>query len=178
MSWMNNKVSSMSQGARIVTAAALLALGAAGGASATQLTRPAIEMAPTTPTPTAKLADGDNLVAVKGRVAEIYGDNVVVEDATGRVLVNLGPESASAITKGSTISAQGRFDNGQLHASFLTTADGKVVATGPRGPHGRHPGPHDHGGPELAGAPPCLAPPSLESGIASPMPASAPQASR
>lgn len=145
MSWLNDKVTGMSQGARAITAVALLAIGAVGGASAASLTRPAIEMAPTVATPAAKLAAATGIVSVKGRVAEIYGDRFVVEDGSGRAMIDAGRENGLALAKGAAISVQGRFDDGQLRASFITTADGKIVETGPRGPRGHGPGGKEHG---------------------------------
>jgi multidrug efflux pump subunit AcrA (membrane-fusion protein) len=59
-----------SRGKRIgLGAAGLLVLGAAGGAGAMALTRPTVEMAPTVPTPIAKLADARGVVSVRGHVA-------------------------------------------------------------------------------------------------------------
>ena len=56
--------------------------------------------------------------------------------------VNLGPENASAIIKGSMISAQARFDNGQLRASFLTTDDGKERSAAVHHRYAGEPGGH------------------------------------
>lgn len=136
MSWLNDKVSGMSQGARGMTAVALLAIGAAGGASATSLTRPAIEMAPTVATPAAKLAGATGIVSIKGRVAEAYGDRLILEDGSGRALIDAGRDNGLSLAKGAAITVQGRFEDGQLRASFITTPDGEVVQVGPRGRHG------------------------------------------
>lgn len=140
----NDKISAMSQSAKAATAIALLAIGAMGGASAASLTRPAIEMAPTIPTPVARLAAATGIVSVKGRVAEVYGDRFVIEDSSGRMMINAGNRNEAAIAKGATIGVQGRYEDGQLRASFITTANGQVEQVGPRGPHGR-PGPDDRG---------------------------------
>lgn len=149
MSWLNDKVSGMSQSARAATAIALLALGAVGGASATSLTRPPIEMAPNVPTQVSKLGTTTGVVSVKGRIAEVYGDRFVIEDSSGRMMVDAGRNDALAITKGASIAVQGRYDDGQLRASFVTTSDGQVVQVGPRGPGGRHGDGHmGHGRPD------------------------------
>lgn len=133
-----------------------LAIGAAGGAGAVSLTRPAVEMAPTNPTPVAKLASSAGVVTVKGRVAEVYGDRFVVQDGSGRTMVDGGRDAA--VTKGATVQVQGRYDDGQLRASYLVDAAGKVTPVGPpprpgrHGPEGRGgPGPHGPGGPEARG---------------------------
>jgi hypothetical protein len=135
-----------------------LAIGAAGGASAVSLTRPAVEMAPTVATPVAKLANSSGVVTVKGRVAEVYGDRFVVQDGSGRAMVDGGRDAA--VTKGAAVQVQGRYDDGQLRASYVVDADGKVTPVGPpppragKGPDGRGPGPHGPhgpGGPEARG---------------------------
>lgn len=141
--------------------AVLLAIGAVGGAGAVSLTRPSVEMAPTVATPVTKLATSSGIVTVKGRVAEVFGDRFVVQDATGRALVNAGREGQNMVTKGSAVLVQGRYDNGQLRARFLVDAQGQVRELGPNGPPPPHGGPHGPGGrdappppPPGAGAPP------------------------
>jgi hypothetical protein len=123
-----------------------LALGAAGGAGAVSLTRPSVEMAPIVATPVAKLASSSGVVTVKGRVAEVYGDRFVVQDGTGRTMVDAGRDAAP--TKGAAVQVQGRYDDGQLRASYLVDPAGKVTPVGgprhgpggPGGPEGRGPG--------------------------------------
>ena len=136
-----------------LAAAGLLALGAAGGAGAVQLTRPPVEMAPTVPTAVARLAQTSGIVTVKGRVAETYGDRFVLQDGSGRALVDVGP-AGSGVQAGSAVTVQGRYRDGQLHASYLVDGQGNVEAVGapPPPPGGRHgPPPPLPGGP---GAPP------------------------
>ncbi|MDO9370374.1 MAG: hypothetical protein Q7T68_17540 [Sphingopyxis sp.] len=161
MSWLNNKVSGMSQGARAVAAIALVAIGAAGGASAASLTRPAIEMAPIVATPAAKLAAATGIVSVKGRIAEVYGDRFVVEDGSGRAMIDAGRENGVALAKGTAITVQGRFDDGQLRASFITTADGEITQVGPRGRHGHSGKEHPPRDRREEGAPPPPTPPAF-----------------
>jgi hypothetical protein len=172
MSWLNDKISSMSQGTRLATGAVLLAVGVAGGASATSLTRPGIEMAPTVVTPIAKLGSSTGIVTIKGRVAEIYGDRALVSDSSGKTMVDIDRGHVSSLAIGGVVLVQGRFDDGQLRASFLVGPGGNVEAIG-RGPHGgRRPGP-DKGpgqpgprpgqpGPDMDG-PPAACPPAAES---------------
>lgn len=133
--------------------AMLLTLGAAAGAGAVSLTRPHVDMAPTIATPTAKLAQASGIVTVRGRVAAIYGDRFLVQDASGRALVDAGRGASTDLRTGSSVLVQGRFDNGQLHAHYLVDASGVVQQVGPPPPpHGdRHGPPPPHGGP---GAPP------------------------
>jgi len=124
--------------------AALLAIGGAGGAGAISLTRPSVEMAPTVPTAIAKLPSAQGIVTVRGRVAEIYGDRFIVQDATGRVLVDAGRGGDDALTIGSPVMIQGRYDSGQVKARFLVDGSGHVEEVGPPPPpHGRGPRPGD-----------------------------------
>ncbi|MGT2513321.1 hypothetical protein ACVOMT_02890 [Sphingomonas panni] len=140
-----------------------LAIGAAGGASAVSLTRPGVEMAPTVATPVARLANSSGVVTVKGRVAEVYGDRFVVQDGSGKAMVD-GARDAN-VTKGAPVQVQGRYDDGQLRASYVVDAAGKVTPVGPppprpgHGPEGRGPGPHGPGGPGGPGCAPGAMPP-------------------
>lgn len=137
-----------------------LAIGAAGGAGAVSLTRPGVEMAPTVATPVAKLADGDGVVTIRGRVAEVYGDRFVVQDATGRAMVDAGRDAT--VVKGAAVQVQGRYDDGQLRASYLVDAAGKVTPVGPRPPRPGHgPKRHGPGGPAAPCAPGAVPPPPV-----------------
>ena len=147
----------VSRRTKVMTGAvALLALGAAGGAGAVSLTRPAIEMAPTVPTAIARLPQTSGIVTVKGRVAEVYGNRFVVQDGSGRTLVDAGREGGSAVRTGSGLTVQGRYDDGQLRASYLVDPQGQVEAVGGRPPHD---GPAGPGGPRGDGPPPPPPPP-------------------
>ncbi|PXA91693.1 hypothetical protein DMC47_25005, partial [Nostoc sp. 3335mG] len=138
MSWFNERFTSMSKGARIAAAGALLVVGAAGGAGAASLTRPSIEMAPTNATPIAKLADSSGIVTVKGRIAELYGDRAVIADGSGRTMIDLGRDASTRVAVGNDVQVQGRYDDGQLRASYLVGPNGQVeaIGPGPRGPGG------------------------------------------
>lgn len=98
----------------------------------------------------------DNIVAVKGVVAEIFGNKFILQDDTGRALVELGPqgEDGTAVTKGEQVMVQGRFDRGFIVAQVVSHADGRNQGFGPpppprpprdvaadRGPGGRLPPP-------------------------------------
>lgn len=88
-----------------------------------------------TPMPIARLQPSD-VVAVKGSVAEIYGNKFVLEDDSGRMLVDLGPrgDDRVVVTKGEQVSVQGRFDRGFVAAQVLSRADGRSEAFGPMAP--------------------------------------------
>ena len=159
-----------------VIGATLLVLGGAAGAAVVSQTRPAVTMAPTTPVAIRSLTSG-NIVTIRGHVAEIYGNKFIVADASGRALVDAGPEGddRALVTAGEPVMVQGRFESGLVHAAFLVGPDKKVLALGPldrphgppRGPHGPDGGPGGPDGPPPPGdrdaAPP---PPPPASGAA------------
>jgi hypothetical protein len=171
-------------------AVALLALGAAAGASAVSHMRPSIEMAPAMPTAIAKVPQASGIVTVKGKIAEVYGDRFIMQDDSGRLLIDAGPEASGQLQQGTALMVQGRYDNGQLRASYLVDSQGRITDVGgpPHGPHG--PG-HDGPPPPPPGAgpiappppppgatmapPPPPPPPVSNSATASPPPASAAQ---
>jgi uncharacterized protein YdeI (BOF family) len=120
-------------------AIAVLAVGAAAGAGGTRLAQrwqPQGVML-LQPVSIAAMQDGTP-VAVKGNVAEIFGNKFIVQDDSGRALVDLGPrgESGDAVAKDETVTVQGRFDRGAIHAQIVSHADGRSEAFGPpRPPH-------------------------------------------
>ena len=117
-------------------AALLLVLGAAGGAAVVETTRPSVEMAPASPVAISSLAQRTGIVTIKGKVAEVYGDRFILADGSGRTMVDLGRDATPA-TAGAALTVQGRYEEGQLHASFLVDQAGTVTSVGPR--HGfRH----------------------------------------
>lgn len=78
----------------------------------------------------------DNVVAVKGTVAEIFGNKFILQDDTGRALVELGPqgEGGAVVTRGEAVTVQGLFERGFIHAQLVSHADGRAQAFGPPGP--------------------------------------------
>lgn len=172
---------SFSSGGKVAAGIAIgLALGAAGGAGAVSMTRPAVQMAPMVVTPLARLTSDTGIVTVKGQVAEVYGDRFVLADASGRTMVDAGRDTVP--TKGATMRVQGRFDDGQLRASYLVDAAGKVTQVGPgprpggRGPDGKGPGHAGPRGPRPDGAPcaPGAVPPPPPADGTAPAPAPVP----
>lgn len=119
--------------------AALLAVGGGVGAIAVHSTRATIEMAPTNPQPIGSLVE-DSLVTVRGRIVEVFGNKAIVDDGSGRALIDLGRagEGGDLLAASQTVTIQGRFDRGVVRASFLIGADGVTRALGRAGP-----GPHD-----------------------------------
>ncbi|TWB90643.1 hypothetical protein FBZ93_114204 [Bradyrhizobium macuxiense] len=110
-------------------------------------------------------------VAVKGSVAEIFGNKFIVDDGSGRALVDLGPrgEDADTVTRGETVTVQGMFDRGIVHAQIVSHADGRTESFGHRPPP--HPG--DPPRPRRAEAPP-PPPPRADAPPPPPPPGAAP----
>jgi uncharacterized protein YdeI (BOF family) len=131
---------------------AVLALGAAGGAGANryiQNSRPQSVLL-LQPTPIAQMRNASP-VAVKGQVAEVFGNKFIIQDDSGRALVDTGPrgEGGRLVEKGETITIQGRFENGFIRTNVMTRADGTSEAFGPpKQPHPKH-GPGDRPGPRV-----------------------------
>lgn len=117
----------------------LLAFGAAGGAGAMSLTRPAVEMAPVVPVAIARLPQTDGVVTVRGRIAQVYGDHFVLNDGTGNALVDAGRTTDNAVQAGRTMTVQGHYNNGTVRASYLVDPRGQIAQVGPPPPPG--PGP-------------------------------------
>lgn len=141
-------------------ATALLIIGAAGGACAMAMTRPGVEMAPTVPIPIATLPQASGVITLKGKVAEVFGTRFIVQDGSGRALIDAGPASATIVRQGETLLVQGRYDEERVRASYLVGPDGHIETVGPpvHPPHGPHsPGP---GGPGREGPPPPPSPPA------------------
>jgi hypothetical protein len=129
------KVSRRLMNAGIVIA--VLALGAAGGAGAyrhMQKSHPQSVLL-LQPAPIAEMTNSGP-VAVKGQVDEIFGNKFIIQDDSGRTLVDTGPrgEGGKLVTKGETITVKGRFENGFIHANVMTRADGTSEAFGPPKP--------------------------------------------
>jgi hypothetical protein len=105
--------------------------------------------------------------ALKGSVAEVYGNKFILQDDSGRALVDTGPlgNRGKFVEKGEAVTVQGRFDRGVVHAQLVVHADGRTQGfEPPRGPRPRHGGPPPHGpadrGPPPPDGGPGRAPPS------------------
>jgi hypothetical protein len=121
-----------------LAATSFLLKGGAAGAGAIALARPSVEMAPMHPVPIARASQTTGPITLRGRVVEVYGDKFVLQDASGRMLVDTGPRAERPVlTAGALATVQGRFDDGFIHASFLVDPEGNVTELGPQG-HPRH----------------------------------------
>lgn len=126
-----------------LTAAVALAVGIGGGAAAMTLLRPAPEMAPLTPIAISAMPTS-GLITIKGKVAEIYGNKFVLQDESGKSLIETGPagEGGRLVAANEVLTIQGRVEDGFVHAGFLVRQDGTTEALRPPMP------PHPHDGPE------------------------------
>ncbi|MGO7727625.1 hypothetical protein ACC713_08930 [Rhizobium johnstonii] len=130
----------------VIAAAVALVIGAAGGASAVKMMRPTPEMAPMTPVVISAMP-ATSLVTIKGKVAEIYGNKFVLQDESGKALVETGRagEDGDLVAKDEVVTIQGRFDDGFVHASYLVRQDGRTEALRPpKGPPHRRFADFDH----------------------------------
>lgn len=87
------------------------------------------------PTEIAQVKDWST-VAIKGQVAEIFGNKFILQDGSGRALVETGRagEDGDLVKKDEAVTVAGRFEHGFLHAQVIVTGDGKTVEIGPPGP--------------------------------------------
>lgn len=95
---------------------------------------PEASLTPVAPVAISALAPS-GAIAAKGEVAEVFGNKFILQDATGRALVETGRqgEGGRLVAKGETVTVQGRFEKGFFHARLITRADGTKVALGPAG---------------------------------------------
>jgi hypothetical protein len=122
-------------------AALLVAFAVGGGVTtlAIQARRPTLLVL--TPAPIASIPDWSE-VAVKGQVAEIFGAKFIIQDGSGRALVETGRrgESGQLVAKSETVTVQGRFERGFIHAEVISHPDGRNDFVGPPGPPRPPPG--------------------------------------
>ncbi|NEI98935.1 hypothetical protein [Rhizobium ruizarguesonis] len=88
-----------------------------------------------------------SLITIKGKVAEIYGNKFVLQDESGKALVETGRagEDEDLVAKDEAVTVQGRFDDGFVHASYLVRQDGRTEALRPpKGPPHRRFADFDH----------------------------------
>lgn len=125
----------------VTAGAALLVVGLVAGAGATRMMGHSETQVLLEPVAINTLAD-DSVVAVKGKVAEIFGNKFIIQDASGRALVETGPagDDGDLVARDETVTVQGRYEDGFLHGSAIVGADGKMQSLGPlkgpRPPHG------------------------------------------
>lgn len=123
-------------GRALAIAAALVAACAAGaGATALAQRGRAVTYVALAPSPIAAMQERSQ-VALEGAVAETFGNKFVVEDGSGRALVETGRagEGRDLVAKGEKLVVQGRFDHGFVHAISIRHADGRTDGLAPPPP--------------------------------------------
>lgn len=65
-----------------------------------------------------------NTVVVRARVSDLFGDRILIEDATGRILVELGPSTARPATleAGQSVEVEGRLRGRTIEARRIALA--------------------------------------------------------
>lgn len=126
-----------------LAAIGLLAVGGIAGGAVSREFRPPIAMAPIHAVAIRNLSTTTGIVTIRGRVAESFGDRWVIDDGTGRALIDGGPHGNgdTLAPLGAVVSVQGQFDRAAFHPSFLVDASGTVT---PLAPPPGHPGRHGH----------------------------------
>lgn len=145
-------ISNWSKRTKLALAATALVVAGAAGAFAIGATRPPVEMAPLAPVAIRTLAASASIVTLKGQVTDIYGNKFIMNDASGKMLVDTGRagNDTTLVITGQAVTVQGRFRRGYVQASFLIGPDGKVVALRQMGGFGSHDG-HDRDGRDRSG---------------------------
>ncbi|WP_058600028.1 hypothetical protein [Aureimonas ureilytica] len=95
-----------------------------------------------------------NTIRLDGRVTDVFGNRFVLEDATGRTLVELGPrgENGALVKIGDTVVVDGAFRGGEVRADAISVGGGERVALErPRPDRGPGPGGPGRDGPERDG---------------------------
>jgi hypothetical protein len=128
---------------RTAVAAALLGAFAVGaGATALAQRGRAVTFVALAPAPITAMKDWSP-VAVKGQVTEIFGNKFLIQDDGGRALVETGRqgEGGGLVAKSETVTVQGRFEHGFIHAIAIQHADGRNDVVAPPGPPPHRPRP-------------------------------------
>jgi len=129
-----------SRGRTVAFSIGLLLIGAVIGAGALRVAGGGQRQASFVlqPSPIAAMAEWAP-AAIKGQVAEVYGNKFIITDASGRALVETGREGEGGrlVKPNETVTVQGRFERGFLHASVIQHEDGRADLVGP--PNGPHP---------------------------------------
>jgi hypothetical protein len=132
------KFSFGSRGRTAAFSAGLLIIGAIVGAGALRVAGGIPRQASLVlqPSPIASMSEWTP-AAIKGQVAEVYGNKFIIADASGRALVETGREGEGGrlVKPNETVAVQGQFEHGFLHASVIQHEDGHADLVGPpKGP--------------------------------------------
>jgi hypothetical protein len=123
---------------RAALSVGLLAIGAIAGAGALRVAGGIPRQASFVlqPSPIASMSEWSP-AAIKGQVAEVFGNKFIIADASGRALVETGREGEGGrlVKPSETVTVQGRFERGFVRASVIQHEDGRADLVGPpKGP--------------------------------------------
>jgi hypothetical protein len=132
------KFSFDSRGRTAALSAGLLIIGAIVGAGALRVAGGIPRQASFVlqPSPIASMSEWTP-ASIKGQVAEVFGNKFIIADASGRALVETGREGEGGrlVRPNETVTVQGQFERGFLHASVIQHEDGHADLVGPsKGP--------------------------------------------
>jgi hypothetical protein len=117
--------------------AGLLIIGAIAGAGALRVAGgPRQASFVLQPSPIASMSEWSP-AAIKGQVAEVFGNKFIITDASGRALVETGREGEGGglVKPNEMVIVQGQFERGFVHASVIQHDDGRADLVGPpKGP--------------------------------------------
>jgi hypothetical protein len=86
---------------------------------------------------------GSDGITIKGKVAELFGDKFILEDGSGRILIQTGPAGprSIAVKVGETVSVVGIPRDKSFDARQILRENGEVVFAAPPPPPGMAPPP-------------------------------------
>ena len=81
---------------------------------------------------------GSGGITIKGKVAELFGDKFILEDSSGRILIQTGPAGprSIAVKAGETVSVVGMPRDKTFDARQILRENGEVVFAAPQPPPG------------------------------------------
>ena len=74
-----------------------------------------------------------NTVVVRARIADVFGDRVLIEDATGRILVEIGPSTVrpAVLEAGQSVEVEGRLRGRTIEARRVAPMDATAEGAAP-----------------------------------------------
>ncbi len=74
-------------------------------------------------------------VTVSGVIRSVVGNDFILDDGTGQIIVNAGPRWYHQLnfTPGERVTVVGKYDGGELDAFTVTKSNGEVIQVRPAG---------------------------------------------
>lgn len=72
-------------------------------------------------------------IAISGEIRDVVGNEFILDDGTGRVIVDAGPRWYHQLNfkSGDRVTVIGEYDDGEFDAFSITYADGRVIQVRP-----------------------------------------------